>query len=130
MTRLKRHLLTTTSLLFLAAAIPAQATDGYFENAYGTRSKGLAGADVAFSQDSIAAALNPAGLAYVGDRLDVEGEFFSPLRQYSVNGEGNPGPGSFPLTPGTTQSHKNYYVIPTVGWSHKLDDKQTLGVVR
>jgi len=84
---------------------------------------------VAFSQDSIAAALNPAGLAYVGDRLDVEGEFFSPLRQYSVNGEGNPGPGSFPLTPGTTQSHKNYYVIPTVGWSHKLDDKQTLGVV-
>jgi len=31
MTRLKRHLLTTTSLLFLAAAIPAQATDGYFE---------------------------------------------------------------------------------------------------
>ena len=109
------------AIALFAISEMAQATNGYFENAYGSRSKGLAGADVAFSQDAISAALNPAGLAYVGNRLDIEGEFFSPLRQYSVDAPGM-------LNPGTYQSNKNYYVIPTLGWSHKLDDAQTIGL--
>ena len=121
------HSLVAGTLLLCVASSAVYATDGYFENAYGTRSKGLAGADVAYSQDSIAAALNPAGLAYVGDRVDIEGEFFSPLRQYSVSGTQAPPP-AFSLASGTTQSTKNYFVIPTLGWSHKLDDKQTVGL--
>lgn len=121
MTLYNRSLQVVLSLALSATAVTSYATNGYFENAYGARSKGLAGADVAFSQDAISAALNPAGIAYVGDRLDVEGEFFSPLRSYSVN---NPGM----LSPGTYNSNKNYFVIPTIGWSHKLDNAQSIAV--
>ena len=117
----KHYSPAVTALILATAALPTSATNGYFENAYGTRSKGLAGSDVAFSQDAIAAILNPAGLAYAGNRLDVEGEFFSPLRNYSVDAPGM-------LEPGTHQSNKNYFVIPTIGWSHKLDDSQTVGL--
>jgi len=122
-----RQLQIAAILIFSPVSFNIHATNGYFENAYGARSKGLAGADVAFSQDAIAAALNPAGLASVGDRLDVEGEFFSPLREYSVNGASLPPP-NFSLTAGKYHSDKNYYVIPTLGWSHKLDEKQTIGI--
>ncbi|MGD0961229.1 MAG: outer membrane protein transport protein [Methylomonas sp.] len=124
MSKIYNHSKTATGFALLSVSLLAQATDGYFENAYGSRSKGLAGADVAFSQDAISAALNPAGLAYVGNRLDIEGEFFSPLRNYSATG----GQGGFQLTDGTFQSNKNYYLIPTLGWSHKLDDTQTVGL--
>lgn len=118
-----RKLSAAVALFSLSSA--AQATDGYFENAYGTRSKGLAGADVAFSQDAISPALNPAGLTSVGNRLDIEGEFFSPLRHYTASGGNNQG---FQLTDGTFNSNKNYYFIPTVGWSHKLDESQSIGL--
>ncbi len=117
----KQLTLAAAALSLGGYCLNSLATDGYFENAYGSRSKGLAGADVAFSQDAISAVLNPAGLAYAGNRLDIEGEFFSPLRQYSVN---NPGY----LSAGTYTSDKNYFVIPTIGWSHKLDDTQTVGI--
>ncbi|WP_347986523.1 outer membrane protein transport protein [Methylomonas sp. AM2-LC] len=125
MTLFKYHNKTaiTSALYFLSFVVGA--TDGYFENGYGTRSKGLAGADVAFSQDAISAALNPAGLTSVGDRLDIEGEFFSPLRQYNASGGNGTG---FQLTDGVHQSNKNYYLIPTLGWSKKLDDTQSIGL--
>ncbi len=122
-------MLTATLLGLTAQTQIALATSGYFENAYGARSKALAGADVAFSQDAISAALNPAGLVFVGNRLDVEGEFFSPLREYSVDHAGVPtGQGQLPLTAGSHESRKNYYLIPTIGWSHKLSEDQSVGL--
>ena len=104
------------------------ATNGYFAHGYGARSKAMAGTGVAFSQDAVAGALNPAGLAYVGNRLDLEVELFSPLRQYTV--QGGPTPSSvFPLNSGTYTSESDIFAIPTVGWSHQLDNQQSLGVV-
>ena len=104
------------------------ATNGYFAHGYGARSKAMAGTGVAFSQDAVAGALNPAGLVYVGTRLDVEVELFSPLRHYTV--QGGPTPSSvFPLNSGTYTSESDIFAIPTVGWSHQLDNQQSLGVV-
>ena len=40
---------------------PAYATDGYFAHGQGALSKSMAGAGVAYSQDAMAQALNPAG---------------------------------------------------------------------
>jgi len=103
------------------------ATNGYFAHGYGARSKAMAGTGVAFSQDAVAGALNPAGLVYVGTRLDVEVELFSPLRQYTV--QGGPTPAStFPLNPGTVESESDIFVVPTVGWSYQLDNQQSVGV--
>jgi hypothetical protein len=60
---LKNHAQTVTTVILSAVTLTAQATNGYFENAYGSRSKGLAGADEAFSQVVITDALSPVGLA-------------------------------------------------------------------
>ena len=109
------------------SSLAVNATNGYFAHGYGARSKAVAGTGVAFSQDAVAGALNPAGLVYVGTRLDVEVELFSPLRQYTV--QGGPTPAStFPLNPGTVESESDIFVVPTVGWSYKLDNQQSVGV--
>jgi long-chain fatty acid transport protein len=80
------------------------ATNGYFSHGYSTKEKGLAGAGTAFSQDSMAAATNPAGMAFVGERMDAGIQLFSPSpRGYTVTGS-PPVPGGVGVTvidPGT-----------------------------
>ena len=52
-------------LVGLCAVPSANATDGYFSNAYGTQCKGLAGACTALALDSLATANNPAAMLEV-----------------------------------------------------------------
>jgi long-chain fatty acid transport protein len=122
MSSLKKTLFLATAAAALGTVSSiANATNGYFAHGYGARSKAMAGASTAFSQDAVAAAVNPAGLTAVGDRLDIEFELFSPYREYRVTGAGM-------LNPGTYESESNFFPIPTLGWSHKLDEQQTVGV--
>ena len=86
-TDLKRRLLTFTLLL----SIPAFATDGYFSTGYGVKQQGQGGAGIAFPQDSLAAATNPAGMVFVGDRFDLGLTWFRPIRGASITGSGAPG---------------------------------------
>ncbi len=119
----------SAGIIVIMAVFPSisEATNGYFSHGYGARSKAMAGAGAALPQDAMAAAVNPAGMAFVGDRLDLEMELFSPRREYTVQGAPTMAPGAFPLNPGTVESDSEYFVIPTVGWNHKLDNNQTIG---
>lgn len=113
----------------ITAFVPATAlaTNGYFSHGYGTINKGMAGAGSALSQDSIAAATNPAGMAFIGNRVDGGLEAFSPRREYSV--EGNPQQDDmFPLAPGNYQSSRDGFVIPHLGFNRKLSDTTAFGV--
>ena len=74
---IKKSLLAATVAGIVASPV-ANATNGYFAHGYSTKEKGLAGAGTAYSQDAMAAATNPAGMAFVGERLDVGAAFFSP----------------------------------------------------
>ncbi len=115
--------------LVIASLAPsaALATNGYFSHGYGTINKGMAGAGSALSQDSIAAATNPAGMAFIGNRIDGGVEVFSPRREYSV--EGNPQQGDMlPLTPGTYESSQNGFAIPHFGFNRQLNDEHSFGV--
>ncbi len=117
--------IAVTSLL---AAPIAHATNGYFMHGYSTKEKGLAGAGVAFSQDALASATNPAGIAFVGTRLDLGVELFSPSpRRYTVTGA--PGTGTmFPLADESVKSQKDFFLIPHFGYSRVLDSKSSVGV--
>src|ERR1035438_2404783 len=66
------------------AAGRALATDGYFDYGYGIQAKGIGGAAVAFPQDALAAAANPAGVAFLENRLDVGLSYFQPDRSASL----------------------------------------------
>ncbi len=70
----------------LAAPTAAFATNGYFKLGYGTKQFGMGGAGVAYPQDAIAAATNPAGMAFVGNRFDIGVQLFSPKRDASLGG--------------------------------------------
>lgn len=86
----------------------ADATEGYFRNAYGARHGGLAGAGVADGRDATAAALNPAGLVHAMNELTLAATVFSPHRTYDhVTG------GGF-LPAFDVDSDKNLFLIPNI----------------
>ena len=66
----------------------ALATNGYFSHGYGVKSQGMAGVGIALPQDGLAAATNPAGTAFVGDRLDLGLVWFRPSRGAEISGNG------------------------------------------
>jgi len=131
------------SLLAIAVsgilASPAvNATNGYFGHGYSTKEKGLAGAGTAFSQDAMAAATNPAGMAFVGSRMDIGVALFSPSpRSYTLSG--NPvAPGTDPNAPfgsfvnaapdQTVESDNDFFLIPHFAYNHQLSGDSTVGV--
>ncbi len=105
------------------AILPSQmalATNGYFSHGYGTKAKGIGGAGVAFPQDSLASATNPAGMVQVGDRLDAGGAYFAPNREYeTTNG--------FVATPSQESGSKSF-LIPHFGYNMRLDPDSSVGV--
>jgi len=113
----------------LGFVAPALATNGYFAHGYGTKNKGLVGAGVALPQDSMIAATNPAGMAFVGDRIDLGAAIFSPNpRGYDTTGlTAIPVPGEFPLA-GSEDSANRVFLIPHFGKNWVLDPDSTLGL--
>ena len=100
--RLRKSLLACAVTGLLTSPL-AHATNGYFMHGYSTKNKGMAGAGVAFSQDAMAAAVNPAGMAFVERRVDLGLQFFSPSpRSYTVTGTPPPVDGLPVLLPGGT----------------------------
>lgn len=111
------------------------ATNGYFAHGYSTKEKGLAGAGAALSQDAMAAGTNPAGMAFVGERMDIGAALFSPSRSYTVTGTvSGPSP-SLPFGSGinampgqTVDSENELFLIPHFAYSLALNDGNMVGV--
>jgi len=101
---------TQIAILGLAAlaAASAQATDGYFDYGYGVQAKGIGGAGVAYPQDGLAPASNPAGVAFLANRFDLGFTYFRPDRSASF------GPAKF-----DANGIQNFYV-PEIGYKHSL----------
>jgi long-chain fatty acid transport protein len=118
------------AVLALGLVLPgtALATNGYFMHGVGTKSKALAGAGVAFPQDALAAASNPAGMAFVGKRFDAGLAIFSPNREYTVSGTPSGFPGTFGLIPGEVESDSNYFPVPNFGANWDLANDSTFGL--
>jgi len=133
----------------------ANATNGYFAHGYSTKEKGLAGAGTAYSQDAMAAATNPAGMAFVGERKDIGAALFSPSdRGYTVTGA-PPIPGGsgftvidpdtggcsaditlpsgacappFSVDTGSATSDNDWFVIPHFAYNWQLSSDTTAGI--
>ena len=113
--------------LGLAVSLPAVATNGYLAHGYGIKSKGMAGSGIALPQDSLIGATNPAGIAFVGERLDISAALFTPRRSYDVTG--NPSaPPQAALAPGKVDSNREYFIIPEFGMTWQLDDHKAVGI--
>jgi len=141
---------TLMALAGLAGGV--QATDGYFSHGYGMKAKGMGGAATATASDAMGGANNPASMAFVGDRLDLGVDLFSPRRESSRSGSTGGGlpvnvngggfaPGPFPpvnnttdfLFPipaldGSSKSDSNIFAIPEFGYNKMINSNLALGV--
>lgn len=120
------------AVLLFAVGVSAQAfaTDGYFSHGYGIKAKGMGGAGIALPQDSLAAATNPAGMAMVGDRLDVGLDLFSPIRTATWTGTSAGGfiNNTYAQAPGDYKSGKNLFAIPEFGYNKMLGWDMAIGI--
>ena len=113
-----KKILAGAMAVALTAPMVAMATNGYFSHGYGTKSASMGGAGVAHPQDTLAAAVNPAGMVHVGNRADISATAFNPNRENTQNG-GNAG---------TTESKNNLFLIPQGGYNTMLDSNTSFGV--
>lgn len=114
--------LAILSLAFLPAA--AMATNGYFAHGYGMKAKGMGGARTAMTFDAFGGASNPATMVWVGNRLDLGAEVFSPRREVERSGSTAFG-GAYN---GSARSDSNYFLIPEFGYNRMMSPDWSLGV--
>ncbi len=98
------------------------ATVGYFALGYGSKSSGMAGATIAAPQDAMAGAINPAGMAWVGERVDLSLKAFNPKRDAEID--------TRVVGAGFTvenDSNKPWLYIPGAGVTYSLTDDLWLG---
>jgi long-chain fatty acid transport protein len=109
----------------VAALSPAAAfaTTGYFAHGYGMKAKGMGGVGIALPQDSLAAATNPAGMAFVGNRLDLGLDWFRPDRGAEITGSPVPGLNGTYDGNGTQD-----FLIPEFGYNRMVRPDLALGV--
>ncbi len=118
---MKRNLLAAAVAASLAP-IPALATTGYFQQGYGIMSKGMGGVGIALPQDSLAAATNPAGMAWVGNRIDGGLDWFSPNRSAEIVGNGAGLNGNY------DGNGRKSFLVPEFGFNRMVSPNLALGV--
>jgi len=106
------------------ASASALATNGYFSHGYGMVAKGMGGAATAMTEDTFGGANNPASMVWVGDRMDIGLDLFSPKRQASRSGSAGMGTGMDASSP----SGSNLFYIPEFGYNRMLGPDKAIGI--
>lgn len=116
-------ILVAAALTMMVLPSAGFATNGYFSHGVGQKAKGMAGAGVAYPQDALAAGINPAGMAFVGNRLDIGLEWFSPDRGSEIVGN------IFPGVDNTYDANdKSNFFIPELGYNKMMNEAVALGI--
>jgi long-chain fatty acid transport protein len=121
--RMARGIRTAALVAGVTFAVPAMATNGYFQIGYGAKSTGMAGAAVANPQDTLASAANPAGMAHVGEGFDVGFRLFSPKRSSTIDCTGV----GLCSQANSSDSDNELFAIPDGGYTNRINDKMVVG---
>ena len=118
-----RKLLLAAATAAALAPGAALATTGYFSHGYGIKAKAMGGVGIALPQDALAPATNPAGIAWIGSRIDFGADLFMPDRGASITGSGAPGAN------GTYDGNDTKsFLIPEFGYARVINPSLTFGV--
>ncbi len=104
-------LLLFSATFCLLTSTTTYATNGHQLSAIGAYQQGMGGATTAAPYDASTSITNPAGMAMIGNRTDFSFQMFFPHRDLSFAGGGETSGGS------------NYYLVPAVGWTAPMDDR-------
>jgi len=121
--QLKRNILALAVATIFAPAT-VWATDGYFSHGYGMTAKGMGGAATAMAKDTFGGANNPASMVWVGNRIDLGVDLFSPIRSASRTGSA----GGTGALDGSADSGMEYFLVPEFGYNRMINPDLSLGV--
>lgn len=114
------------SKVFLLPAILAPqlalATNGYFSHGFGVKAQGMAGTGIALPEDGLAAATNPAGTAFVGNRLDLGLTLVRPRRSTEIAGNAAGMDGNY------EGNDSQNFLIPEIGYVEQLGPHLAVGI--
>jgi long-chain fatty acid transport protein len=114
----------TTAIVTLLFTAPVWATNGYFMHGTGTKNKSMAGSGLAMPEDAISVANNPAAALANTGKYDLAISVFSPNRNYQTSdSQANGNGGAFTIGPNDLKSNNEYYFIPNMAGSWKIDDE-------
>lgn len=117
------------ALSTLIAPMGAHATNGMFLIGFGEKAQSIGGAAIAYPQDAMASAANPANMTWVDVntmRVDVGAELFLPSAEATLD-KGTDGDG-VPGASVTSKSRANTFLIPNMGMAMKFNRKITMGM--
>lgn len=108
----------------MGGAISSQAstTNGDFVHGYGIKTQGQAGVSIAKAKDALAAANNPAGTVWIGDRLDIGATLFSADRSAEIEGNAAGAKGKYDA------NQKKYFLLPKIGYNKPLNERLGAGI--
>ena len=121
---MRKTLLAVATAAALAPCA-ALATDGYFAHGYGMKAKGRGGASTAMTTDAFGGAVNPATMAFAGERLDLGLDWFRPDR--SAKREGSAGGTGF-LDGAAEGNETENFFIPEFGYNRMVRPDLSLGI--
>ncbi|VAX12628.1 putative facilitator of salicylate uptake, partial [hydrothermal vent metagenome] len=120
--KLKKNLVVSAIVAGLMVPLSAMATNGYFSHGYGMKAKGMGGAGIAYGQDALAAATNPANMVLVGNRVDFGLDVFMPDRKTEIVGNGSLGTVQY------DPNKDNVFFIPEFGYNKMINNTMSFGV--
>lgn len=100
----------------------ALATAGYLQLGYGMKAKGMGGIGIALPQDALAGAVNPAGTAWVGNRVDAGVEWFAADRGSDIT-PGN----TLGLSGSRDANGRKSFLVPDFGANYMLGADRAVG---
>lgn len=115
-----RNVLTATAVAtLLAAPVASYASTGIFLIGYGAKSRAMGGTGVAYTQDSLSIAYNPANLGDIKrTRLDLGADLFIPPR--SVKHDSS-------LFPADERATTDLFLVPNMAFAQVLNEKMAWG---
>jgi long-chain fatty acid transport protein len=101
----------------------ALATNGYFSHGVGMKAKAVGGASVAWPQDAMSGANNPAAPGFLGNRFDVGLDLFRPNRGSEIadNAMGEMVNGEYDA------NDRMNFLIPEIGYNNHYRDNMAVG---
>ena len=111
------------AVLIVALSGAALATNGYFSHGVGMKAKAVGGAGVAWPQDALSGANNPAAPGFLGNRFDFGLDLFRPDRGSEITGHAYGD-----MINGTYDANdKSNFFIPEVGYNNQYRENMAIG---
>lgn len=104
------------------------AVNGAFDFGFSEITRGMAGAGSALPQDTLIAAVNPAGMVDVGRRFDLGAVLYFPTMSYNATPVISANVSAIAVAPGKHESDVPLFFLPDAGINFPLDEKSSFGI--